>query len=159
AGGIRRSGIEKATSNDSCGEKIGHLTDRLVGRDHEGAANPEPAVSATITKRHQKLVRQCVKPPIAAPGRGRCPVSDAFKVSELVVIVPTADLVIAKQTCVAWKSVALISGFTNRKHRAVHGHVCAVMGDILKRGIPIVNASHNVGALGRMDLEAAPQVA
>src|SRR5262245_4451230 len=56
AGDIRRPRLEEAADDCTGGDEERHDADGLIGRDEQGARNPETAVAARPTESHQNLV-------------------------------------------------------------------------------------------------------
>src|SRR4029434_11326763 len=103
---VEKAGTEKA----GCGEE-GHLTDGLVGRDHERAGDAETTVAAMFAKPNQHLVEQAIEAPVTPTGLGGVGARDGVKVGVSAVVVPEPGLVVTEQPLVARQPVALVTCF------------------------------------------------
>src|SRR5882672_10256316 len=75
-----------------------------------------------------------------------------------MVVVPEANLVVADQTRIAWKTVDLVAHLANREERPVHRPVRAVMLIGTDGDVAVVRAAHHIHPFGRSHFhETAPR--
>src|SRR5215467_13116487 len=147
---------KNAPASHAGGEEIGHLADGLIGGQRKRAEDAEPAVASWLAEGNEDLVEQAVAAPASALFRRGRFISGGRKVGEGGIVIPKAGFVISQPTRIARQTVGLVTDFTNRKYRSIHGHIRAVVLVISNGGIAIVNGAHNVSALSRPDLKKYP---
>lgn len=105
-----------------------------IRRDRDGAEDAECAVAAGSAEWDQDLVEDRIIPPASTVhGAG-------IEVGEFGIIVPAANLVIAKPLAVAFQSIDLVPGLTDHEGGSVHRKIYAVVFVVAHRGIAVVDA-------------------
>jgi hypothetical protein len=105
---VPRPRREKAADEEAYRGKQRYLTDGLVGRDESRADDAETAAAARLTEPNQHLVEQAIDAPVSPSAAGGVATPDCLEGGELVVIVPAPTFVVADQTLVPRKTIALV---------------------------------------------------
>src|SRR4029077_11885967 len=140
---VDRTRGKDAARNKSSREKIGHLADRLVGRDQERTGNTKTTITSLLSEPNENLIKQGVESPVSALKFA------SIEVAEATVVVPKAGFVIAEQAAVARKAVGLIRNLRNCEQRSIHREIHAVVTVVADGRVAVVDAPHDVGPRGR----------
>src|SRR5216683_568467 len=155
---VPRPRREKAADEEACGGKERHLTDGLLGRDESRAGDAQTAVASRLAEPNQHLVEQAIEAPVPPSAARGVAARDCVEVGELVVVVPDPTLVVADQTLVTRKTVALVTSLPNGEERPVHRPVQAVVFIVADGGVTVIQAALHVRPLSRSPLdETAPR--